>query len=139
MGSNRGLRPLDPVFDPGKRLGAISVGNSPGVVNADLPRFSRRGVVDSLGESPPWVMEADTTWTECVVGFLVVDAIEFDIKVNGSIIESIVCAGGSPQFFEISVPVVRNDEITIELTDFDSGTAEDVSVCLRLVVANPEV
>jgi hypothetical protein len=97
----------------------------------DLPTFSWPGVMDELDESPPWVMEAAATWTQCVVGFGVVAAIEFDIKVNGSVIESIVCSTGSPQTFAIDVPVERDDEITLELTDFDTGAAEDVSVKLR--------
>jgi hypothetical protein len=97
----------------------------------DLPTFSWAGVMDELDESPPWVMEAATTWTQCVVGFGTVAAIEFDIKVNGVTAESIVCSTGSPQTFTIDVPVERDDEITIDLTDFDTGTAEDVSVRLR--------
>jgi hypothetical protein len=109
-------------------------GSSSGI---GLPRFSWPGVVDSLDESPPWVMETAATWTECVVGLLVEAAITFDIKVNGSVIETVTLTTGSPQTFSITVATVKDDEITLEMTDFDDGTAEDVSVCLRYTELGP--
>ncbi len=110
MSSNRGLRPLDPIFDPDKRLGAISPGNTPGGPVPELVRRDLFGVINSVRETPPWVVNTAASYTQCVIGYLVGDSVEFDIKVNGTIVETITLGGGSsPEEFDVNVVVEHND------------------------------
>ena len=116
-----------------RRVRGDAIRRVPGATASyEMPRFSWPGVMDALDESPEWRMGSAQTYDEVCVDFTTDDdVIEFDIKVNGSVIESIVCSTGLAQEFAISVVVVRDDKITLETTDFASGLAEDTAVTLR--------
>lgn len=98
----------------------------------ELPRFSWEGLVEELDTSPPWVITEPGSFTEIVVGFGTVAAIEFEILKNGGTVGVISTASsGSPQFFTSTITVVRDDQIRLDLTDFGTGLAEDITVTLR--------
>jgi hypothetical protein len=131
MSTNRGLRPLDPIFDPSKRLGAISTGNSPGSGGLGDPVFSWRGAVSAPGISPPWPV----TQTKTLTGFFIVqadgdDVLDIDILVSGAVIDSVTTAATRSQVLTISVPVVIGDDIQLDLTDEGGGGAVNVGVAL---------
>jgi len=124
-------------------LGAISTGNTPGDggndFRLDLPRFFRPGTLNTTWDSTVWNSEGATTWTQCVVDFpsgTTGDAaIDFDILVNGVIIESLTLGSAIDQIeFDILVTVFRNDKITIEITDDGGGTTTDIAFCLRYAI-----
>ena len=66
-----------------------------------LPRFFRPGTLNATWESTVWNSEGATTWTQCVVDFpsgTTGDAaIDFDILVNGVVVESLTLGSAADQ------------------------------------------
>lgn len=85
-----------------------------------------------LGLTPAWSVDVATTYLECsVVVFTGTPAIEFNIEVNNTVIATINMTTLVHEQFAISVPVVVNDRIRINLIDVGAGTNTDMSVVLR--------
>lgn len=133
MTQTRGLRPLDPIFDPNKRLGAISVGNSPGSGGgaSAFPTFSWPGAANFTDLGPPWPVTADMS----LVNFIIVMAdgqavLGIDILVGSSVVDSVTTASTRTQTLSIAVPVVVGDDIQLEITSIGAGTANNIGVVL---------
>jgi len=98
----------------------------------DLPRFSWPGVVDFLDTSPGFPIDGDMTLVEAfVVMSTLEDDIEFDILVGNVAIDTVVATPLSRARYDISVPVVVNDWVSLQLTDFGAGICDDLTVVLR--------
>lgn len=109
MSQQRGLRPLDPIFSPGKRLGAISVGNTPGGEQEHI-EFGWKGLVDHLDLSMPHPVTIGGSFTELAVAFTTPAVIEFEILVNGASVGTVTTASsGALQLFVSTITVVRDD------------------------------
>lgn len=133
MSSNRGLRPLDPVFDPNKRLGAIAVGNTPASTGAiEHIEFGWKGLVDHLDLSMPHTVSIGGSFTELAVAFTTPAVIEFEILVNGASVGTVTTASSPDlQLFVSTITVVRDDLVQMEMTDFGSGLGSGLGVVFR--------
>ena len=86
-----------------------AVRRMPGRVAAPkTPAFSWPGVVDHLDLSPKYPVKVGGSFTEIAVTFVTAAAVDFDVIVNGSVVDSITTAGsGSPQLFTTAVSLTR--------------------------------
>lgn len=109
--------------------GSVTGGGGGGSGN---PAWDWPGLVNALGVFTAIPSDVATTYTSVAIVMTQVDAdIEFDITVNGSVVESIVCADVQFQTFTISVPVVVDDLLNIDMTDTDTGAAIGLYIVLR--------
>lgn len=133
MTQQRNLRPLDPIFSPGKRLGAIAVGNTPASTGAvEHIEFGWTGLVDHLDLSMPHPVDIGGSFTELAVAFTTPAVIEFNVLVNGSNVGVVTtAASGNLQLFVSTITVVHDDLVQLELVDFGTGLAEGVGVVFR--------